>query len=163
MKTCRYCNERKELTLFSKSKTCKDGYSNCCKKCKYLRATSDKGKIYNTKEYRKKASLKFRESNFELNMLLSTKSSAKKRGLDFNLEIEDIVIPLKCPYLEIELTRNVGAGKSISNPSIDRIDNSKGYIKGNIDIISDLANSMKRECTIEQLVTFSKNVLKKHF
>lgn len=34
MKTCKACKQEKELILFAKSKTCKDGYDTTCKQCR---------------------------------------------------------------------------------------------------------------------------------
>jgi hypothetical protein len=47
-----------------------------------------------------------------------------------------------------------------NSPSIDRIDNTKGYIKGNVIVMSTLANAMKNKASFEQLKSFSTNILK---
>ena len=57
----------------------------------------------------------------------------------------------------------VGDGKSTDNsPTMDRIDNTKGYVKGNIQWISRKANQMKSNANfkeIEMLYNFMKEQL----
>src|SRR5258708_29715579 len=74
---------------------------------------------------------KFRIEHPEQAMLFRVRSMAKWRNLEFNLTIEDIVIPKFCPVFGIQLKTGLGTHTKAS-PSIDRIDNSKGYVKGNV-------------------------------
>jgi hypothetical protein len=90
------------------------------------------------------------------------KSNAKDNKYDFNLEIEDIIIPEKCPYLNIDLVTDFELRRSPNYFSIDRIDSTKGYVKGNVQVISMLANTMKNNANNEQLRIFAENVLKLH-
>lgn len=83
------------------------------------------------------------------------KSRAKIKGLEFSISKEDIKVPTFCPILKIELVHAKGMGRQPNAASIDRIDSTQGYIKGNIQIISDLANRMKAEATIPQLKQFA--------
>lgn len=76
----------------------------------------------------KKAS---RERNFEAEILRQCRGRAERKGLEFNLELSDIVIPDKCPILEVPFQFGTKGDYSYT-PSIDRIDNTKGYVKGNI-------------------------------
>ena len=98
----------------------------------------------------------------EKRMHYSSKSNAKKRGLSHTITPCDIVVPDKCPYLDVPLTNIHGNGVVFTNCSIDRIDNSKGYTPDNIQVISRLANIMKHTATEEELVTFANNVLRLH-
>lgn len=87
------------------------------------------------------------------------KDRATKYGYEFNLEESDIVIPEVCPILEVPIVLGEKDNYEYT-PSLDRIDNSKGYVKGNVQVISKKANSMKNSATKEELIKFCKNVLR---
>lgn len=87
-------------------------------------------------------------------MWKNAKARAKKKNLDFDLDIEDIVIPDICPVLGIEIMSG-NYGVIANSPSIDRIDSTKGYIKTNIQVISHLANTMKGVASPNQLLKFA--------
>lgn len=116
----------------------------------------------NNPEIREKRKKEWKENNPERYILTRIRESAKKRDLEFNLTVEDIIIPKFCKYLGIEITVKCGVGLKPSAASVDRIDSSKGYVRGNIQIISNKANAMKRDATIEDLIIFAKSVLKIH-
>lgn len=95
-----------------------------------------------------------RHINTEKYMLKNAQLRAKKKGLEFNITIEDIVIPDVCPVLGIPLVKHFGKGikgSQPNSPSLDRIDSSKGYVKGNVRVISWRANDLKRNATIEEV------------
>jgi len=83
-------------------------------------------------------------------MLYAAKRRAKKNKLEFNLTEEDIIIPNRCPILDVPLIKSKEKQKS-NSPSLDRIDNTKGYIKGNVRVISLKANSLKNNMTLFQI------------
>lgn len=85
-----------------------------------------------------------------LHMLERAKQRSRKKGFEFNLTVEDIEpLPSHCPVFGFSFEPNNGT----QNPkaySLDRIDSSKGYVKGNVAVISYLANRLKNNGTIKQ-------------
>jgi hypothetical protein len=99
---------------------------------------------------------KYRENNREQVLYGQARYRAKRKGIEFNLEVSDIVIPKLCPVLKIPLVKNSSqGGPRASSPSLDRIDNTKGYIKGNVQIISHKANTMKHCADNNELILFA--------
>jgi hypothetical protein len=91
-------------------------------------------------------------------IIRNTKFMSKRRNIVFNLHYTDFELPEYCPILNIKLEYGSGYNaNSYNHATLDRIDNSKGYIKNNIMIISRLANAMKNEASFKQLEYFINN------
>lgn len=96
----------------------------------------------------------------ETKMYRRAKTRARNRGLEFDIEVSDIEIPRDCPILGIPLYVTTGKPGAYDNsPSLDRHDANKGYVKGNVWVISQLANSMKSNASNEDLKSFARWVL----
>lgn len=130
-------------------------------KKKYREENKDKIREYFKKWYEKNKD-KVREygkENRDAHTLSSIKKRALNKGLPFDLELEDIANPGICPVLGISMERGTRLD-SHNSPSVDRIAPSLGYVKGNVQVISKKANTMKLDATPEELRMFAKWVLK---
>lgn len=123
-RACLKCNEVKPNEAFHKHAKCKGGYNSVCKVCRI--PLSKQNNANRTMQRR---------------LYDSAKSRATKKNRDFDIELDDIVIPDVCPVF----------GTPLTTPSIDRIDSNKGYVKGNIRVISLRANHLKSNATVEEL------------
>jgi len=142
---CKTCGQEKSVRAFD---TVWNGYKNyllrACRECRKTGLVASKK--YNKTSYQtiKKDLRKF--------LLLRTRASASTRGLECRLTLDDIFIPTHCPILGIELTGPTSKGepRPPSLMSVDRIDSTKGYIKGNVAVISFRANMLKNNGTAEE-------------
>ena len=88
-------------------------------------------------------------------LLMSAQARANKKKLEFSIKYEDVFIPKYCPILGIKIDKfledtSQSHESRASSPSLDRIDSSQGYIKGNVAVISYRANILKGQGTAEQ-------------
>lgn len=127
---CSVCGADKEDTDFNRVKgkcnTC--CYSQEYNKIKEKMGNVDGGEIV----YLKKV------------ILSKAKKRSKKKNLEFNLTLGDL-INIKnntCPILGHEILYKSGIDNKRS-ASLDRVDPNKGYIKGNVKIVSYEGNSLK--------------------
>ena len=171
MKLCKSCNTEKELEEFYPIVIRKKypSTSTYCKECTrkqrkvYRDATSEKRnrlrreRRKNDPAYREHIAILKKKSywkDIQSRLFYTTRSRCKRKNIYFDITIEDIVIPEKCPILDVIFD------KDRYSPTIDRIIPKLGYIKNNIRVISKKANTMKNDADFEELALFSKNIIK---
>lgn len=141
LKKCSRCLIDLPLDKFCPRKGTTDGFNGKCKECRYQESKA--WKTNNPVNY------------LCSNMLTKARKRAQSKGWAFDLTFEDLqhLVVSHCPILGTELVWKYGHGLGLGahSPSLDRIDNSLGYTKDNVAIISHKANSMKNSCTIEEL------------
>lgn len=95
-------------------------------------------------------------------MVSSARKRAKAKNLDFDIDNEHVrsLVVTHCPVLKIPLEWSTLRRNNMlaNSPSLDRIDPAKGYIKGNVWIISAKANCIKNNATHEELKLVTKAV-----
>jgi hypothetical protein len=168
MKKCTKCLIEKAVSEFYKSKSCEDGLTYSCKSCflSYRNSKREEARVYmsNLREVKRdEINAKKREywnkQDFRKKLICQVRARAKTRGFEFNLELEDIPYTETCPLLGCKLVPGTQHDYEYTH-SLDRIDPTKGYIKGNVWVMSKKANSMKNNATKEELILFAENVLK---
>jgi hypothetical protein len=140
-KTCPRCKRSlPETEYWRNNSVCKD----CNKEAWRKRATPEKRREWNDRARR------FDDLNIQRYLLRGARKRAKEKGLECTIRPEDIKLRDVCPILGIPLVKNRGQWQSNSY-SLDRRDSSRGYVPGNVEVISWKANSLKGELTIEEV------------
>lgn len=169
---CTKCGKEKPLEEFSRNKQGKYGRRAFCKECEHkiqnsperLARRNELRKLRRENdEYRLARNLKDTETrhknedSIKKALVRAAKARAKKKGIPFDITIEDFILPEKCPLLEIPLT--VGYGNSQENSySLDKIIPDLGYVKGNVWVISNKANMIKNNASLKELKLLVKNL-----
>ncbi len=97
-------------------------------------------------------------------ILVAAKYRAKQKNIPCDITEADIILPEYCPALGIKLEFSNPYSSKDSSFSLDRIDPELGYVKGNVAVISQRANQIKSNGTIDEhqkIIDYMKSHLKK--
>lgn len=92
----------------------------------------------------------YRRGHVAKYLIYAAKTRSKQYGLEFELSESDIVVPKVCPVLGIPLQLGVRQAQA-GSPTLDRIDPRLGYVRGNVNVISYRANTLKSDATVAEL------------
>ena len=173
-KTCIKCKEHLPLSEFFKHNIEKDGLDRQCKSC--YKIYRDNACVFKRWFATKKSHAKrpYKKGNLKQSIQFTIKPedipgvkireviTTSRRSYESKdrkyVSWEAVEYPKVCPVLGIKLDWGMN-GLNGNCPSLDRIDSTKGYIPGNIIIMSNLANAMKSNATPEQLNQFCRYYL----
>ena len=112
------------------------------------------------KELNRKYSKEWACNHPEERLHAAARQRANQNNIPFDIKRSDIVIPTHCPLLGLSLQRSGSGRVEYNSPSLDRIHNNRGYVKGNIWVISHRANRLKSNATLEELELLTTNLRK---
>lgn len=102
----------------------------------------------------KEASKRYRQKKWEKQRVKGAARRAKAKNLPFNITEEYVksITPkdMICPALGIKM--NTSVEDLDSKPSLDRLVPEKGYVKGNVIVVSFRVNRIKTDATPEELM-----------
>lgn len=182
-KTCSKCKLEKSLPEFPQQKGkasswCKSCYSNYRKEKGYdLYANRSKYHSSYQRELRKSDEFKKEDRSYRkvyaatfsgmiTNLLCAARDRAKKNNLEINLDrewVEQHLLPMKCEATGVDLVleRREECSHTPFRPSIDRIDNTKGYTKDNCRLVCVIYNKAKSDYNDEDVMKMAKGLVSK--
>lgn len=163
-KQCSRCKQVLPVGMFNKNKSKRDGLYCHCKACRstyFANGGREQQRAY-------------RQANPVLTMTArivgGARARAKENNLPFDIDLDYVRAMVgenaqdasHCPVFKCPLDWSCYRGnesKPLPNsPSLDRIDPERGYVKGNVWIISYRANVIKNDATHEELKLVTKAV-----
>ena len=157
LRACIECRAAKPRAEFHKNSGRK-GTRKACKLCVHARQRThyyaNRARIReNQKRYERAVLQKIRAdpSLAAKRLLDGARSRAKRFGVPFALKATDIRIPELCPVLGVPFA--IGTRRSLdASPTLDRVVPSRGYVPGNVVVVSMKANRMKSNATADELL-----------
>lgn len=160
--TCKFCNTKKPLDQFYSNGCFADGlkkYRVRCKSCVLEKAKTDQPFLYKGKAERRSAS----PAVFIAAIL--NHAAKRKQSLGFDIDIGYLLWVYEgqsglCAVSGVKMTHIAGSGRVLTNISIDRIDSTKGYLRGNVQFVCDIVNRMKSDMSQAELLSWCRNILR---
>lgn len=113
---------------------------------------------YNYKQMTKDGFFKmffYKPYKFHIQKILQNLSKRRRSGIKVSVSVKylDSIFPKDfiCPALGIKMSWSGGYKNKYSSPSMDRIDPKKGYVEGNVVWVSNKANTIKSDSSIEEM------------
>jgi len=141
-------------------------YKTGKRKCKKCILAAAKNKYYNLSESDKKYYIKkqnkWQDNNFLQFRLTSAKARARAKNIPCEIDVPYLQSLLdqqenKCFYSGIEMELNRAGAYTAS---IDRIDSSIGYVKGNVSFVISAVNTMKNDLSEKEFLSIIESVYK---
>jgi hypothetical protein len=163
MKRCTRCKKTKELSCFKVY----GGYPrSMCIECNriYQKEFAARQRLKPEHAEREKLRLersKERQSGARIaKMFNSVKYSARARGITFDIGRSDIGTLIKnqkwnCARTGIPFDLTMGDGIKPFGPSVDRIDNARGYERDNIQVVCNVYNFAKSRFSDDDVFRFA--------
>lgn len=157
---CHCCKEYKDISCFTPNGNANPIRNNRKSVCRDCDAQNQRERNINLSSH-----LKLRKClNFRY---LTARGRATRHNIPFNITL-DYLLKLwnnqngKCALSGIEMTYELNKGRTHTNVSIDKIDRTKGYTIGNIQLVCMACNQIKSDMPEDMMYYFCKHVVENY-